>query len=285
MIIISTRKNFTDPDKGIEDYAIREYALIEDGKHELTNELSKNDFYNKVTGNKVLILMHGYNNDFEDALCTYKQIEKKIADNDINYDHVIGFIWQGNDKPYEFLKAKHSVKKVAHELHKVLDKLISMHKQVDIMAHSLGNSVVFHAAKNKFTDGVVNNFYSIAAAVDNDSMNPEGKFHNVLSHIENIFVFHSKYDIALRSSYKIGDKLRDSYDIDSDIALGLKLPEDLEFFETKVNNVHFINCSNIVGNGNRNKHSKFKNSNAFFQFIKNKISDNSDNIFQNHYTI
>jgi len=286
MIIISTRKKFVNPDRGIEDYAVKEYELNEEGKHLLINEFSKSDFYNEVTGNKILILVHGYNNDFEDALCTYKQIEDKLITNGNYYDHIIGFIWQGNDKPYEFVRAKHSVKKVGYELHLVLDKMISMGKQVDVMAHSLGNSVVFHSTKNKFTDGKVNNFYSIAAAVDNDSLNTEGKFYNALGNIDDIFIFYSKYDRVLRSSYKIGDKIHDSFDVDSDIALGLKLPEDLEFFETKVNNVHFINCSNIVGDGNKSKHSKYKNSNLFFQFINERINNNSPSSnFQNHYTI
>jgi len=257
MIVISTRKDFTDADHLCENRVIKEITLPVNVRDvEIPNKsLSDNEFINKLTGEKILIIVHGYNNPFKKILKTYKKI---IAELNNEYDHIIGFAWAGGNHINDYYRAKDKIDGVGDELKNIIDLLVNNSKIVDVMAHSLGNAVVFDAFKEENT--IARNLFSFAAAVNNDSLNKDGLYNNVTNNVKDIFICYSKRDSVTGIIYKTANM-----DFTHG-TLGHELPLDLEYFVSEIDNVHFINCSNVIS-----KHGAYKNSSNIYSFVRDML--------------
>ncbi len=265
MIIISTRKDFVNDDKANHTYVIKEIETrvkrrdLNIPQHDIEDD----EFISKITGDKVLIVVHGYNNKFKEIIKTFNGIEDELSS---SYDHIIGFAWSAGDRFVDYYTAKNKVEDAGDELREILDMLKDSGKTVDVMAHSMGNAVVFDAfIENEIDSTVVRNFFSFAAAVDNDTLNKNNLYNVTLANFENIFICYSKKDSVTGVIYDTGERHNAP-------AFGHELPIDLEYFVDKAKNVHFINCNEVI-----TKHGAYKKSEAIFSFVRETINPDTDN--------
>src|SRR5688572_11438320 len=91
MIIISCRKNFTDTVFFNKKDEIREGDLV----------ISQNELVEGVRGKRILILIHGYNNEMPAVLEAYGRVVEMmglshlLAPDPGGYDMVLGYAWPG----------------------------------------------------------------------------------------------------------------------------------------------------------------------------------------------
>ena len=97
MIIISARENFNNPDRLLESgHITREINLQNDDV--IDRDIDMPELQEKIRNKKILLLVHGYNNEQEEVFDAYETIEKKVNKNleDV-YDLIIGYSWPGGD--------------------------------------------------------------------------------------------------------------------------------------------------------------------------------------------
>ena len=250
MIIISSRKDFIDCDNlNSEGHVIREIDLNTDKK---INEYDLSGLLVKIRNKKVCILVHGYNNEFFEVCDSYQIMESNIAEYlDGTYDMVIGYTWPGGNQKLEWWDAKSRANAVARMFRQLLDSLSSETIQIDLISHSLGARVCLKALKDA-SKQLVENYYCMAGAVDNESLELDEEFHPSLKNIKKLFVLHSARDEVLAFAYQAAEL---------DNAIGLFGPED---FRSIIDfNIYVANCKKVVAN-----HGGYKRSRAVFDYIK-----------------
>ena len=213
--------------------------------------------FRQFKGKKLLVLVHGYNNNFHEALATYHQIHGELGKQDL-YDVIIGYFWPGYDSRLEYFAAKKNADLLASRMRTNLSALLFFAEKVDLLAHSMGNRLVLEALDH-FTPinqtKTVQNFYSIAAAVDNESIEKNQRFFFSTKQCQNIYVFYSERDKVLKLAYSLAER---------DKALGY---EGAENFSLVPENVQFIDCTPCVDG-----HSAYFTSQPFYSFIANQLA-------------
>lgn len=120
----------------------------------------------------------------------------------------------------------------------------------------MGNRLIFEALNypSNGTKKIVRNFYSFAAAVDNESIEINEKYYPSTQNCEKVFVFYSKRDDVLKWDYSLAEW---------DEALGYggaenpkKLPE----------NVEEINYTGLIG-----QHSQYFAVLPIYEFIRKQF--------------
>ncbi|PID27149.1 MAG: hypothetical protein CR982_06770 [Candidatus Cloacimonadota bacterium] len=246
MIILSCRKDFTNPEKLIKspkEIQIRDINL-KLGK--AVKEISMEELKVAISGKSVLILVHGYNKEAKGVYEAYKEIEGRT-----NYDIVVGFLWTGEDHAIEWYKAKRKANKSARFLKYILKKLWKANNNIDLMSHSLGARVTLNALKQS-NSRIINNYFCTAGAVDNESLEQGGEFYDSRFKYNNIIIMHSKKDDVLKLSYTIAEL---------DIALGLHGPENKNLVK-KRDDIYIVNCENCV-----EKHGGYDSSDSVHRYI------------------
>lgn len=251
MILWSDRADFWDPDH------------LSNTTAEMTRlgEIHTELHIDELVGKRVLVLIHGYNNSTKDALTTYQQVSERFTQlKDPNgqelYDIVIGYLWPGNDSRYEYYEAKAHTVELALRFQSALQQLSSQAKSVDLFAHSMGNRLTLEALKlfpETSEKAPIQNFYSLAAAVDDESIERHQEFYSSTLQCENIFVFHSEKDDVLKYLYLSSEM---------DRALGFLGSENIEHAPE---NVRFIDCTAFVDN-----HSGYFTTSPLYSFILNQ---------------
>lgn len=214
----------------------------------------------EIAGKNILLLVHGFNNNATQALSTYELINAHISEfeNDHNacyYDLVIGYLWPGDDSRLEYFDAKSHVPKVAQKLRSHLEFFSSFAAKVDVLAHSMGNLVVFEALdyQSLKKKKILQNFYAVAPAVDDESIEKKEKFYLSTQNCEEIFVFFSKRDLVLKWLYSAAEW---------DLALGYRGSDQKKL----PSNVQLINYTNSIAN-----HSQYFSYLPFYAFIKQEL--------------
>lgn len=249
MIIISSRQDFTDSDNLLTaGHIIRQVDLATDTA---TRTLSDADLINEIRGKRVCILVHGYNNEFFEVCDAYQIMESKIhSDLPAAFDLVLGYTWPGGDHKLEWWDAKSRANAVARRFRQLLESLCAV-SVIDLISHSLGARVCLKALKEA-SGQLVRNYYCMAGAVDNESLETDEEFYLALTSLGKIFVLHSARDEVLATAYRAAE---------FDNALGLFGPEDKISVETS-QNVFVANCKQVVAN-----HGGYKRSDAVFGYI------------------
>ncbi|HEY2810251.1 MAG TPA: alpha/beta hydrolase [Rhabdochlamydiaceae bacterium] len=215
--------------------------------------------YNKEIKNKnVLLLVHGYNNNPEEALSTYHLVNLYVSAFKAKaqskfYDLVIGYLWPGDDSPLKYYDAKRHVSKLAKTMRSHLEILSASAARLDVLAHSMGNRLVLEAL-NYAPSGnkkIVHNFYSLAAAVNDESIEKNEKYYPSTQNCERIFVFYSRNDGVLKWDYSLAER---------DEALGYEGAKDPMRLP---GNVQLINYTNFIG-----QHSQYFMFLPIYDFIK-----------------
>ena len=230
------------------------------------SNLQKATLSSKETkGKNVLLLVHGYNNDPEEALTTYRLINihlSSFARQPKLYDLIIGYLWPGDDSPLEYYDAKRHASKLASTMRSHLEFLAASAARVDVLAHSMGNRLMLEAL-NYYSNAdkkIIQQFYSFAAAVDNESIEIDEKYYPATLNCEKMFVFYSKRDDVLKWYYGLAEW---------DKALGY---EGVENLKKLPENVQLIDYTNLVS-----QHSQYFSIAPIYEFIKKQfLSSNSE---------
>jgi esterase/lipase superfamily enzyme len=250
MIFISSRDDFTNPDRlRPEGHLIKEINLSDDST---IRSVELNNLAEELSGKKICMLVHGYNNEHEEVREAYEIIEKNINSHLPGaYDAVIGYSWPGGNRALEWWDAKSRANAVARRFRMLLEQL-SQQTTIDLISHSLGARVSLKALKEASLP-LVRNYYCMAAAVDNESLEFDQEFNLALDAVDNIFVMHSVRDEVLASAYSTAEL---------DTALGLFGPEDVRQVQASLINVFVANCKRVVTH-----HGGYKRSEEVFKYI------------------
>ncbi len=249
--LMSDRTSFWNADKISDHTEFMEKANIQ-----------KTTFDSKeMKGKNVLLLVHGYNNKPEEALSTYRLINIHVSafknkHHSKFYDLIIGYLWPGDDSPLKYYDAERHVSKLAATVRSHLELFSASSARVDVLAHSMGNRLMFEALNfhSNAAKKIVHNFYSFAAAVDNESIEINEKYYPSTQNCEKIFVFYSKHDNVLKWSYSLAEW---------DKALGY---EGVENSKKLPANVQLIDYTNFIG-----QHSQYFSYLPAYDFIKNQF--------------
>jgi len=226
-----------------------------------TKDGSRDGMLKIASKKKVLVLVHGFNSDWEDVIESYFDLAVGI-DHLKHYDQIIGFMWPGGDHAWDYRDAARRTKAVGRRLLHLLEDLRGRDAEVDLLGHSMGCRVILNALdgwtfKAERTELLVKRVFLTAPAVDDEDLEEGEKYYKATKCAEKVVVFFSRKDrMVLCWAFKLGEPN------DTGCALGFRGPEDLLGC---AKNVSAVNCKRAVGG-----HNKYKNAPEFYRFL-NKI--------------
>lgn len=253
MLIVSVRKDFNHPDLlNIGGDLYKDVDLnINDEKSRV---ITQNEFIEKISVKKVLILVHGHNNELDEVFEAYSVIEMKVKELlESQYDIIIGYTWPSGDNGLDWWASKDRADEVGERFKHFLENIHDNIKALDIMSHSLGARVVLNALKQSEYIPLIRNYFCTAPAVDNEVLEKGEEFNKSIFRAESIYIFHSKNDGVLASLYRLAE---------FDNALGLYGPENKDFIIENTTNIFVANCKKIVDG-----HSNYKWSDDVYRYI------------------
>jgi len=220
------------------------------------------DIQRAVAGQRILILVHGYNNEFADVIRAYDLIEHQTRRHMRNkYDLILGYTWPGGDSRFEYLPAKTRAGAIAprfcenlRRLHAPTDLRL---ESIDVMTHSMGARVSLEALKHLTRRNVVRNLFLLASAVDNESIERDEEYFTANRRVRNSFVFHSRHDQVLSLAYRA---------VEFDRALGQNGPENPADIVEHSPQTLVVNCKNKI-----QSHGDYKSTDAVYKFLSRNV--------------
>lgn len=257
MLMISIRKSLEDSDRFASESTYFRLRFSQGDTFE-TESISLEAMINLLRDKRVLLLIHGYNNNISKVAGAYKTIENGIDKISHDYDEIVGFTWPGGDHALGYYSAKGRSSPAARRLLNIFK--IFRFKSLDVMTHSMGARVVLRALCDDPLDSkvVIRNHFSAAAAVEDESIEMNHRFYESTQLTNYNWIFYSKYDGVLRWWYDLAD---------GDSALGLHGPDDLYSLEKHSKNVIAINCRHCV-----KEHGGYKDAPEFYSFISDVLT-------------
>lgn len=258
MLFVSTRKQLGNEDEiGGTSYWDVDIA---NGVQQSATELPDVEAVKQRLKDKaILILVHGYNNEFEDIVRAYSIIESRVKLRLSDwYDEVVGFTWPGGSNPLDWYEPKRRAGVIAPRLATFIRDIQGTAFIIDVMSHSLGGRVALSAMTAIPQDSVRANFLT-ASAVDNEVLEPGQKYHvSVKLGARESVVFHSRKDLVLRTAYRVAEW---------DNPLGLHGPENPGEIMRSLPEVYVANCKNVI-----DEHGDYKSKSAIYSFINSWLS-------------
>lgn len=236
MIIVSSRKDFDDSDRIADSgHRIRDVDLP---TRRAVDEISVTELAQRVSNETLLLLVHGYNNGQSLVYGTYRLMEEKIGRlMPARYDRIIGYSWPGGDSRFEWKLGKSNADRTGSRLRELLQALKSEGNRIDVFSHSLGARVCLGALEGLPAGHVVGDYFSAAAAVDNECLQPDQEFFTAAHSCERLFVLHSRRDGVLSTFFKLKEL---------DRALGARGPEDPRFIKADTRNIFVADCQRRI---------------------------------------
>jgi len=259
MYIISSRKDFWNDNKITtkSDDEIREVDLLNSSSISKT----KTDYISHISGKKVLLLIHGYNNEPNDVMRAYDIIEKNV-NNIIGYfDVIVGYSWPGGDDFSDYYSAKNRASAVSNRCKLLFVDTMDKCEELGVMSHSMGCRISLMAYERLQSENHSKTIpiwqYLMAAAVDNESIETGERYYGATVYDDHSYVFHSKQDSVLGNYYRAAEW---------DRALGYSGPENISDIHatTKV-----ANCKKII-----KAHGDYKRTAQIYKYIYDELSGN-----------
>jgi len=151
---------------------------------------------------RVVFLIHGFNNEFEDVTKAYLDFEKRIRQAGFQ-GNVIGFTWPSFGQWYMYYGDKEQVEYAAPALVKFLQKFLPRLAQnaLHVNTHSMGAYLMFRALKSYPGNGVIiGDVTCFAADVSNDVLE-KGKIGNRAARkIKRLTSYFNRHDPVLGAS-------------------------------------------------------------------------------------
>lgn len=266
MKFVTCRKDLVNPDR------LGELAYFEvEGESETPKLTSFDSTFEK--GQKVLLVVHGYNEPYAQVLEKMLQFENLYAG---EFDSVVGFLWPGGDHFWEFFGALMGLGKVSKIFANLLTQmnLVLGMENLNLWVHSLGNAVVLKALNHIDSPSVassklINHLYSFAASIDAKSLDIGGEYYSCLNYVNRMMVCYAKEDWVTSRLYYVGDMFTGM-----DSGLGGYGPQDfVSFKQDRVlethSNVIWVDgdCSNPGIEGGVRAHTFYYDSIHAFEFV------------------
>ena len=259
MVIISDRENLWDCEK-IEESGV--WKALSEEKGLLMQSKEKCACVSRIletlnlNQKKVVVLVHGFNSNFNDILKTYHVVRvqlKKLR----KYDAIIGYLWPGTRRAITGYGDARD--RVMNELHGRLLTLLREVKcraqHLDVIAHSMGNRLVLNALMISEAVIQVDHFFAFGPAIRDDDLSfTPYSFVFAAARIRNISIFYSKRDWVLNWLFWVVEfhKCKGAQGTD------LEMPS----------NVQQIDVSAIVPS-----HSSYYSAWGIYLFINERLND------------
>jgi esterase/lipase superfamily enzyme len=241
MLLVSCRRNFWSAT----DFSRADEVRRIDFSTGVGTSVTTAAYLSAVRRKRVLVLVHGYNNEENDVIASYKLIDARmrllgfLGGASAPYDVVVGFVWPGGAAGMSFPFARLRAAESASRFVTVLTALKDASATTDLNTHSLGSHVAFDAMRQG-AQHTARFAWNFASAVDNESVEYGERYFAATRSCERFYVFHSKRDPVLRLWYRVGNFL------DFDTALGYSGPEDPGAIIRHSPNVRVVNCKDVV---------------------------------------
>ena len=265
MLMVSCRKDFWSATDFSSADEIRSIDLATSAGQVVTRD----QFVQQVHNKRVLVLVHGYNNEERDVIASYGTIGERmrllgfLGGRTATYDAVVGFAWPGGAVGVSFPFARQRAGESATRFASLLTTLKTAGATIDLNTHSLGAHVAFEALSDSSAQ-TVRNAWNFASAVDNESIENGERYFQATARCEKFYVFHSKNDPVLRVWYRIGDFF------DFDTALGYSGPEDPGDIIKDSGNVRVINCKEVV-----HSHGGYRSAGEVWSYMSHELASPS----------
>ncbi len=158
-------------------------------------------------GDRVLLLIHGYHVEEENALSAYADVIKGIEANGFTYPLYIYGLWPGSWAYAGFWPAQGRAERSAELFVPLIQRLMEYGLIVDIEGHSLGCHVGLEIAHHLHMSKQVGggNLILTAPAVDNISICEKRDYYEACTVFDKITICWSKYDKVLQYAYGYGN--------------------------------------------------------------------------------
>lgn len=210
-------------------------------------------------GKKVLVLIHGFNTPKEAILPTYQRVLQRLneqmrATQQKTYDLVLAYFWPGGDYPWEYFSARTDAQELAGRVNRLIQRLSGLAESVDIMAHSMGNRLLFEALRLPTTfSKPVRHLFSLAAAVDDESIQVKEVYGQAIQKCQQAFICYSQQDEVLRFAYVFAE---------GDEALGHSGIEDLSQLPP---HVQLVDCTEVAAG-----HGSYQGAPQIYRFMQER---------------
>ena len=219
-----------------------------------TMEITESNIYENFPQKRVLLIVHGYNNDDFKAKMAYRMINQNMRmymKHSTDYE-MVGVMWPGGDTAIDYLRAhshaKHLAKRMCFHLQEMY--MASGNMKIDIMCHSMGCFLVMEALKT-INKNIVGNVFLLAAAIDHTSIQKGEEYYDCVEKTEKTFVLFSPNDDVLKIWYTIPEL---------DKALGVHGVENKTLVNK--NKVCLVDSTSVVKN-----HSDYKEELKTYRLI------------------
>jgi esterase/lipase superfamily enzyme len=227
-----------------------------------TSEEIENSLH-ELQDKKVLILIHGFDDNKNSAIKEYFKIARNMFmwtkdpanPSDPIYDVIIGYVWPGYSHYADFYHAKKHTEVGAPRLKKLIQDISPLAKELDVLAHSMGNRLLLEAldfSEGPRMDPLVNTFYSIAPAINEHGIDNHNHYHKATENMGEMIVFYSKNDPVEKYAYPL---------FLHHTALGHKGDKS----PALPKNVQMVNCSHLV-----HSHGGYFKKKSVYRLIKQK---------------
>ncbi len=170
MFLVNTRKRNKDKTFEHERMPKGRYAVYEFKKASEGKEAKEKALEDIPTDKDTLLLIHGFNNDFENVTDAYLGFEDEIRKAGFQ-GNIIGFTWPSFGQWYQYFGDKEQAEYAAPALIKFLQKFLPRLGQnaLQVNTHSMGAYLLFRALASYPGSGVIiNETTCFAADVSND---------------------------------------------------------------------------------------------------------------------
>lgn len=260
MILISCRRDFTSDQLFAQQNQVRNYPNLKD-LNQFT-ELDEENLYAQAAGKHVLVLVHGFRSPMKNVAGAYDTVLRKLHESRLmsktGYSLVLGYAWPGFRTVVGFFAAVPYANRSAGYFRQFLRRLCQSALTVDVQTHSIGARVALQAL-SAADEVYVDNLMTLAAAVDNESLEPEQEFHEALENCRRCLVYHSSRDGVLRLGYTI---------LKADRALGCRGPQNPEIVEARCPGVYVVDCASVV-----KSHGGYRDAAAYYAHWARLLSD------------
>lgn len=266
-ILCSVRDGLTNADR---EAVPVQWRQLPNGFADTGVPLLPSDVSEMVAGKNVLVMVHGYNCDFQGTLDTYQQVLstqlRGTAYAHPAADVVIGFFWPGGDRSHDYFDARQRVDAIGRQFSGILATLRTAGR-VDINAHSLGCRLVLKAlGQPGIATPVVD--VSLAAAATPDNVLSPGTAWKLHFPVRSLIVLSSRNDIVLAGAYPVGEKLSTWENFPT--AMGLNGPIRFDQWATQRPEVQTVDCSRVVYG-----HGKYRETDSVWSHIAKEASRSS----------
>jgi esterase/lipase superfamily enzyme len=260
MILISCRRDFVSDRMFARENQVRNYPNLKNT--DLFTELDMDNLMAQAMGKHVLVLVHGFRSPLKNVADAYDTLLKQLVQSGLmghpHYELVLGFTWPGFTTRLGFFAAMPSASRSAGYFRQLLVRLCRSAKTVDVQTHSLGARVALQALSA--TDEVyADNLMLTAPAVDNECLEPQKEFHEVLDNCRRCLVYHSAKDNVLKVGYTFAGLNR---------ALGLRGPEHPDVIKAHCPGVIVVDCSGVV-----KSHGGYRHAGALYSHWARVLGD------------